>query len=251
MKKVLIIEDEGVAARRLQKMVEAEGLDVIGHCKSNKELQAFLDKYPEPDLYLMDIHLSDGISFETLEEFTLESPIIFTTAYDQYAVKAFKQNSIDYLLKPIDKTELQNAIAKFRKTVKSSPEIDIQALSRLLISQQKEEKYRERIRVKIGDKLRSISIEEVTHFYSEQKITFVATDQKRAYPIDHSVEQIHKELNPKHFFRVNRSVIVQIDSIKEVISYSNSRLKIIIAGSESQEIVVARERVKEFKGWLG
>jgi len=250
--KTMIVEDEGIAARKLQKMLEAEGFEIVAHCKSNKAIDEYLDENPEPDLYFMDIHLSDGIVFELLQERELKAPIIFTTAYDQYAVKAFKQNSIDYLLKPIDEEELHTAIEKFKQLQEPKHNIDISALSQLLMNQKTTEpSYRERIRIKIGDRIKSIPITDITHLYSENKINFIHTINGRSYPIDYALETIGKQLNPKKFYRVSRSHIICIDHIIEVVSYSNSRLKIKMLTAENQEIIVARERVKDFKEWLG
>jgi len=250
--KAMIVEDEGVAARQLKKMLEAEGLEVIAHCKSNKAIAEYLDNTPEPDVYFMDIHLSDGIVFETLQERELKSPIIFTTAYDEYAIKAFKQNSIDYLLKPIDEEELHQAIEKYKELHQKNHHIDINALSQLLMNQNTASaSYRERIRIKVGDRIKSIPMNEVMMVYSDNKITFIRTVEGRSYPIDYTVEVISKELNPKLFYRVNRSHVVCIDYITDVISHSNSRLKIKVQKSDNQEIIVARERVKDFKEWLG
>lgn len=248
MIQAVIVEDEGVAARRLQKMLEKQGISVLKSLKSNKELSSFIDLNENPDLYFMDIHLSDGLVFETLQDNTVDVPIIFTTAYDEFAIKAFKQKSVDYLLKPIDMDELQQAIEKYRNIYEKDYNNEaIVAISKLLTSSNNE--YRERIRVKIGDRLRSIKLDKVGIIYSESKITFLHTEG-RSYPIDYSIDQIIEQLNPSDFHRVNRSQVVHIDHIAEVIAYSNSRLKIVIDGS-SQEVIVARDRVKVFKAWFG
>ncbi len=250
MIRTVIVEDEGVAARKLQAMLEKEGMEVIASLKSNRALQNFMSSSDPPDLYFMDIHLSDGIVFETLQSLTIKTPIIFTTAYDEFAIRAFKQNSVDYLLKPVDKTELKAALAKFNDLFQKEPQVDLNAAISQLLNNHKED-YRERIKVKVGDRLRSIKIEEAALFYSESKITFVLTAVGRAYPIDQSLEQISGELDPKRFHRVNRSQIVNIDFIDDVIAYSNSRLKVLLNNTTDHEIIVARERVKGFKAWLG
>ncbi len=257
MIKVMVIEDEGLAARRLIKMIEAADCDVIKHTKSIAETLKYLEKHEEPDLYLMDIHLSDGIVFELFQSRELYAPIIFTTAFDQYAIKAFKQNSIDYLLKPIDEDELNQAIDKFQKL--HSPKgkknkesnIDLEVISALLHKSNAAPNFKERIRIKIGDHFKSLSIREITHFYSEEKISFCQTADGRNYPIDYSIEAIFNELNPNQFHRVSRSYIVNIDYIDDVISYSNSRLKVNVRGAGNKEIIVARDRAKAFKNWLG
>lgn len=247
MIRAVIVEDEGVASRRMQRMLEARGISVLTDLTSLAELENYLATAAQPDLYFMDIHLSDGVVFELLNDSKLETPIIFTTAYDQYAIKAFKQNSIDYLLKPIDDEELDKAIEKFKKTNQS---VDLSALSALLSAQHPQPIYKDRISVKVGDKIRTIDISEILLFYSSDKINYLHNQEGRAYPIDYSIEEIYKLLDPRKFYRVSRGHIVAISAIKDVIAYSNSRLKVVI-DKVDQEIIVARDRVKDFKQWLG
>lgn len=249
MIRAVIVEDEAVAARRLRKMVEAEGINVIDWLPSNEALQLFLTQKTAPDLFFLDIHLNDGIVFETLQTHTVETPIIFTTAYDEFAIRAFKQKSIDYLLKPISQADLQRAIAKFESLYPAAPAIDWHALSQLM--QPNSINYRERIRVKLGDHLRSIPLTEVQLIYSESKMTFLLTAEGRSYPMDQSIERLMEELDPSRFHRVNRGQIVQIDHIKDVIAYSNSRWEVKLQAGKHPAIVVARDRVKAFKDWLG
>ncbi|MEM6378126.1 MAG: LytTR family DNA-binding domain-containing protein, partial [Bacteroidota bacterium] len=247
--RALIVEDEGVAARRLEKLLKQLDIQVIGQCDSNKTFEQFLNGQDEPDLYFLDIHLSDGIIFDLLQKRPLRAPIIFTTAYDQYAIKAFKQNSIDYLLKPVEVVDLRLAIDKFKQLHQQNPPIDIQTLSQLI--QRNTKTYRNRIMVKVGDHLRTINMAEVTHIYSAQKITFLHVADGRSYPIDRSVDKIMDELDPEQFHRISRSHLISINYITDVISYSSSRLKIKLRGVADQEIVVSRDRVKGFKAWLG
>lgn len=249
MIRAVVIEDEGVAARRLIKMLENEEVVVLQTLKSNKELTTYFANQEMPDLFFMDIHLNDGIVFETLQQIEVKTPIIFTTAYDEFAIKAFKQKSVDYLLKPIEKKELSQAISKFKSMFQSMNPFDIKAITELIHSSNK--KHRERIKVKIGDRFRSIKISDVALIYSESKITFICTEEGRSYPVDQSLESIREELDPSQFHRLNRSQVVNIDFVSEVVAYSNSRLKVSIIGSESREIIVSRERVKGFKDWLG
>ncbi len=248
MIKAVIIEDEAVAARRMQRLLEARQIEVLTTLVSNIELAEFLNSGQQPDLYFMDIHLSDGVVFDLLAKSQVETPIVFTTAYDQYAIKAFKQNSIDYLLKPIDEEELDVAIAKYSK---SQTPIDYQALRSLLGAPQEKLSYKSRFSVKVGDKLRSIAIEDIEFFYSSDKINYLYTTTQRSYPIDYSIEDVYKLLDPKRFYRVSRGHIVAIASIDEVITYSNSRLKVKVKNGSDHEIIVARDRVKAFKDWLG
>jgi len=243
--KAVIVEDEAVAARRMQRLLASKGIEVLTTVSSNAELATYLAGHERPSVFFMDIHLSDGVVFDLLAEAKIEVPIIFTTAYDQYAIRAFKQNSIDYLMKPIDEDELEAAIAKLKKL--TAP-VDLMALKTLLATKQSVPAYRDRISVKVGDKIRSIAITDVQLFFSADKIN---NHDGRAYPIDYTIEQIYGQLQPRQFFRVSRSYIVSITAITDVVSYSNSRLKVLIANSAAHDIIVARERVREFKSWLG
>lgn len=231
-------------------MLIAEEVDVIATLSSNQELSTYLEDSPDAELYFMDIHLNDGPVFDTLQAVNLKTPIIFTTAYDEFAVKAFKQNSVDYLLKPIEKEELQKAINKFKTVYQRKSSFDINMLSQL-INRQQTKQYRQRIKVIIGDKIKSIKTEDAVLIYSDQKITFLQSTDQRSYPLDMSVEAIANELDPAIFQKVNRAQIVNINYIQEVISFSNSRLKVKLQSAESHEVIVARERVKGFKQWLG
>jgi len=247
----IIVEDEAIAARQLQRMLEARGIDIIGLMTSVEELRDQLKNPIQPDLYFFDIHLNDGIVFEALAGIEMEVPIIFTTAYDQYAIKAFKQNSIDYLLKPIDDDELDAAIDKYKKSQKQS--VDLSALTALLHQSNpvSQPTYRERISIRIGDKIKTLSISEILFFYSENKMNYLYTNEGRSYPIDQTIESISKELDTSQFYRVNRGYIVSVSAIAEVIAYSNSRLKVKINNADGHDIIVSREKVKEFKKWLG
>ena len=249
---VIIVEDEAIAARRLQRMLEKKGMFVMKVISSVSNLKEQIHASDQPELYFFDIHLNDGIVFEALENVDFDIPIVFTTAYDQYAIKAFKQNSIDYLLKPIDDEELDAAISKYKKS--QTKPVDISALTALLNNATpsvQKPSYRERISIRIGDKIKTISIIEISFFYSDNKMNFLYTSEGRSYPIEQTIESISKELDPKKFFRVNRGYIVSIDAISEVIAYSNSRLKVKIKKADDHEIIVSREKVKEFKAWLG
>ncbi len=249
---VIIVEDEAIAARRLQRMLEKKGLHVVGTISSVAELREQINSNDQPDLYFFDIHLNDGIVFEALEDVDFDIPIVFTTAYDQYAIKAFKQNSIDYLLKPIDDEELDTAISKFKKSQK--PSLDLTALTSLLSNVNpttQKPSYRERISVRVGDKIKSLTLDHILFFYSENKMNFLYTTEGRSYPIDQTIESISKELDPKRFYRVNRGYIIAIDAISEVIAYSNSRLKVKIDKASDHDVIVSREKVKDFKLWLG
>ena len=232
-------------------MLEKQGLEVVGQFQSNRQLRSFLVQPDQPDLYFLDIHLSDGIVFETLQEVEVRTPIIFTTAYDEFAIRAFKQNSVDYLLKPINRNELKRAIDKFREVFQVKvPALDPALISRLL-QQPAPTEYRSRVKVQVGDRLRSLKMEEIALLFSENKMTFVQLESGRSYPLDSSLESIAAELDPRQFYRVNRGQVVNIEFISDVVAYSNSRLKVLIHTKKAPDIVVARERVKAFKQWLG
>lgn len=249
---ILIIEDEKPAARLLQRKVEKLGLQVNCMLHSVEESIAWFQNNSHPDLIFLDIQLSDGLSFEIFEQIDIKSAVIFTTAYDEYALRAFKLNSIDYLLKPIDEEELAIAISKFKNQFQKNTisSLDFEAIKRMLVNPVEKE-YKKRFSVKIGQQLKVISIEEVECFFSENKGTYIHTFDNRDYLIDSTLEVLETEINPKDFYRVNRKFIVPLKAVKEIQVYSNSRLKIILPTYKDDEVIVARERVSDFKDWIG
>ena len=225
---ILIIEDEKPAARLLQRKVEKLGLQVNTMLHSVEEAIAWFQNNPHPDLIFLDIQLSDGLSFEIFEQIDIKSAVIFTTAYDEYALRAFKLNSIDYLLKPIDEEDLEVAINKFKaRNQAQNISLDFEAIKRMLVHPVEKE-YKKRFSVKIGQQLKVISIDEVECFYSENKGTYIHTLDNRDYLIDSTLEVVEAEINPKEFYRVSRKFIVPLKAVKEIQVYSNSRLKIIL-----------------------
>ncbi|MBN4082810.1 response regulator transcription factor [bacterium AH-315-A23] len=248
--KVVIIEDEKPAARRLSRMLNEIGLEPLIMLHSVEEAINWFYKNEHPDLLFLDIQLSDGLSFEIFEEIEVKSAIIFTTAYDEYALKAFKLNSVDYLLKPIDADELENAVKKYKKTHSKTVNLglNIDQIKKLIIPLQKN--YKKRFTIKIGQHLKMISTESIECFYSENKATNIYTDENRSYIIEDTLEQLEEKLEPETFYRVSRKYFVNIHAIKDIISYSNSRLKIILQTYSESEIIVSRERVKDFKNWI-
>lgn len=246
---VIIIEDEKPAARLLSRKLEKLNISVNQMLHSVEESLKWFSENSPPDLIFLDIQLSDGLSFEIFEQFPVKSAIIFTTAYDQYALRAFKLNSIDYLLKPIDEKELTNAVEKFRERVNKKAGLDLQWIKSLLVSEEKQ--YKERFSVKVGLQLKIIITPEIECFFSENKGTYIHTTENRNYLIDSTLEQLENELNPKEFFRVSRKFIIGLKAIKEIQVYSNSRLKIILNTYKEDEIIVSRERVADFKNWIG
>lgn len=250
--RIIIIEDEKPAARLLQRKVEKLGLQVETLLHSVEEALQWFHSNEHPDLIFLDIQLSDGLSFEIFEQIEIKSAVIFTTAFDEYALRAFKLNSIDYLLKPIDEDDLSMAIAKFKNQFQKSSisSLDFEAIKRMLVNPN-EKTYKQRFTIKIGEHLKMISIEEVECFYSENKGTYLHTIDNRDYLLDITLEQLESELNPKDFFRVSRKFIIPLKTIKDIVVYSNSRLKVILPTYKAEEVIVSREKVNDFKEWLG
>lgn len=249
---IIIIEDEKPAARLLERKIEKLGYSITTLLHSVEESLLWFQNNSHPDLIFLDIQLSDGLSFEIFEKIDIKSAVIFTTAYDEYALRAFKLNSIDYLLKPIDEEELATAISKFANQfqVNSVSNLDFEAIKRMLVNPISKE-YRKRFSVKIGQQIKVIDIAEIECLYSENKGTYIHTSDNRDYLIDSSLEVVEAELNPNDFFRISRKYIIPLQSVKEIQMYSNSRLKISLPTFKADEVIVARERVSDFKEWLG
>lgn len=249
---IIIIEDEKPAARLLQRKVEKLGLEVKTMLHSVEEAVNWFNSNQHPDLIFLDIQLSDGLSFEIFEQIDIKSAVIFTTAYDEYALRAFKLNSIDYLLKPIDEDDLEIAINKFKARNVAAPSLslDFEMIKKMLVNPMDRE-YKKRFTIKMGQQLKMIAIEEVECFYSENKGTYLHTLDNRDYLLDNTLEQLETELDPKDFYRVSRKFIIPMKAIKEIQLHSNSRLKVILPTYKDDEVIVARERVNDFKEWLG
>ena len=247
----IIIEDEKPAARRLSRLLEELDVEVSNMLHSVEEAINWFRNNEHPDLIFLDIQLSDGLSFEIFDEVEVKSSIIFTTAYDEYALQAFKLNSIDYLLKPIDDEELEVAVKKFRalKPTLRKLALDFEDIKKLLVNPIERE-YKKRFTVRVGQHLKIINADEVESFYSENKGTYAATTDGRNYLLDTTLENLEMELDPKIFFRVSRKFYVNVNHIKDIISYTNSRLQIKLNHFSEQEIIVSRERVRDFKLWL-
>jgi two-component system, LytTR family, response regulator LytT len=251
--KTIIIEDEKPAARLLQRKLEKLNIKVDVMLHSVEEAIDWFSKNEHPDLIFLDIQLSDGLSFEIFEKVEIKSAVIFTTAYDEYALKAFKLNSIDYLLKPIDEDDLEVAITKFKMRLpkqENSLQMDFDQIKKML-QNPFEKNYKTRFTVKIGQHLKVISIDEIECFFSENKGTYIHTFDNRDYLIDGTLEVLEQELEAKKFFRISRKFILPLKSIKEIQVYSNSRLKVILPTYKEDEVVVSREKVQEFKTWIG
>jgi len=249
---ILIIEDEEPAFKRLQKMLKEiePGHILLNQIVSVSSAVKWFKENDSPDLVISDIQLSDGISFDIFKQVNITCPIIFTTAFDQYAIDAFKLNSIDYLLKPVKKEELENAVKKYKsRTPAATPAIDINKLLQSL--QPAGPEYKKRFVVKYGEHIKTIDIEEVVYFYTEDKATFLCTKDARRFVIDFNLDNLESILDPKLFFRINRQYIISIHSIAEMFAYSKSRVLIKLNPAAKHETIVSTERSADFKLWLG
>ncbi len=253
--KVLLVEDEKPAAKRLERLILSynDQIIIVGKIDSVKGAIRWLSDHEPPDLIFMDIQLADGLSFEIFEYAEVTSPIIFTTAYDEYALKAFKVNSIDYLLKPIDESELSSAFDKYEKLIAktstnnpgfNSIEQITQAMSMLT------RQYKNRFIVKIGEHIKAISIDDILFFFSRDRATYCVTTEGKSYLLDPSLQEVAQMLDPQHFFQINRKYIISLKAVNDMVSFSNSRLKIILKHSDDNDVIVSRERVQDFKSWL-
>lgn len=250
--RVIIIEDEDLAAwgliSKLQR-IEPE-TEVLATLDTVKSAVQWFRENPAPDLAFFDIQLADGLSFEIFEQVKVPCPVIFTTAYDAYALRAFKVNSVDYLLKPVDQDDLARALSKLRQ-LRGPAAMDAGAIQQM-IQMLRPRQYKTRFMVKVGDHLSAIAAEEIDFFFGENKIVWLRHQNGRKYPVDYTLEQLEDMLDPQHFFRLNRQYIATIGVIKDVVSYSNSRLKVTLREPMTPEdILVSREKVEAFKMWLG
>ncbi|TDE30345.1 response regulator transcription factor [Flavobacterium ranwuense] len=248
----IIIEDEKPAARLLQRKLEKINIEVGVLLHSVEEAIDWFSNNKHPELIFLDIQLSDGLSFEIFEKVEIKSAIIFTTAYDEYALRAFKLNSIDYLLKPIDEDDLEIAVAKFKARLpkQETLQLDFEQIKKML-SNPFEKNHKKRFTVKIGQHLKVISTDDIECFFSENKGTYLHTFDNRNYLIETTLELLEQELDPAAFYRVSRKFIVPLKAIKEIIVYSNSRLKVILPSYAADEVIVSREKVSGFKNWIG
>jgi len=249
--KYVIIEDEDPAASRLQKMVQEIWPDAVmtDHLVSVKSAIDYLKTHTHPDLIFLDIQLGDGISFEIFDEVTPDCPVIFTTAFDQYAIQAFKVNSIDYLLKPVKKEELSGALDKY-KTLSEKGTNDKVDYGKLLDLIKGKSDFQKRILIRFGDTIKAVEVNDVAYFYTESKINFLCTFDSKSYPIDQNLDQLEAIIDPAVFFRINRQFIVHIKAIAKMVTYSKSRVKLLLNPETPIETIVSTERSANFKSWL-
>lgn len=248
--KALIIEDEKPAADKIKQLLKKvdENIMVVDTLETVEDSINWLRSNPQPDLIFMDVQLNDGICFEIFEMIKIETPIIFTTGYDKYAIQAFKVNSIDYLLKPIDLDALKLAIGKYKSLFAKGP-VDNEKINHIYKELTKQHKTR--FFVKAGPHFNSVLTDDIECFYIKERCTFLRTFNGKNYDLDYSLEQIQNLVKPNQFFRINRSFIVNINSINNIAIYSSNRLKIMLKNEDNNyDLIVSREKVAEFKEWL-
>ncbi|WNJ18114.1 LytTR family DNA-binding domain-containing protein [Pontibacter sp. G13] len=250
--KIVIIEDEPTAARRLEKLVNqlAPEIEVLASLDSVESSVSWLQANAQPDAMMLDIQLADGDSFEIFREVDIQCPVIFTTAFDEHALKAFKHNGIDYLLKPIKKEELSDALGKLQAWTPGdqSPADTYKALLDALPA--KDQAFQKRLVIRFGQHIKAIEVSEVAYFYIESKVTILRTFEGRDFPVDQNLDQLEQILDPAKFFRINRKCIVNVEAIDQMYTYSKSRVKLTLNPAFSEETIVSSERSPKFKIWL-
>jgi DNA-binding LytR/AlgR family response regulator len=250
--RALIVEDEKPAAEHLLRLLDKCAYEVkaLQRTDSINQTIAWLESNPLPDIIFLDIQLADGLSFEIFKHLKIQCPVIFTTAFEEYALRAFKINSIDYLLKPIGIEELNFALGKYmgQALQPSSDSLLSDKVETLL--QQLNQRYKTRFIVNVGPRIKFIESIHIRYFYSLEKSTYLLEDSGKSYDLSSSLDQVESQLDPGYFFRISRKYIVNIEAIQEIITYSSSRLKLIIKGSEQEDILVSRSKINGFKEWL-
>ncbi len=247
--KVVIVEDEQLAAEKLQGLIRnaAPDCEVIQILESVEEAVNWFSANLAPDLVFMDIQLDDGTSFEIFEEISIDAPIIFTTAFDQYALRAFKVNSVDYLLKPIDKDELARALVKFKKIYNEKGDFEAKVSK---VIEQLSQKYKTRFFIRVGTRFQSIPANRIGAFFVEERSTFLKTLEGKTYDLDYSLDQLQTLVDPEQFYRVNRNFLININCINDIVSYSTNRLKLRLIVGFEEGIIVSRDKVSDFKHWM-
>lgn len=247
--KVLLIEDEIPAARQLSKLLleQRPSLQILDTLDSVESAVQWLRTFPAPDLMFMDIQIADGLSFDIFKQVSVPAPVIFTTAFDHYAVQAFKVNAIDYLLKPIDPQDLSNALQKMENRRTPAPAFEYEMLAQYF----KKEQFKDRFLVKSGQQLAFINTSDISFFRSSDGLTQAFTSSGKKYFVENTLEELERLLNPRDYFRISRSMTLRIDAIAKIMPHLNGRLKLETSPAAPEEIFVSRERVNEFKAWLG
>lgn len=251
---IFIIEDEPLAVQKISKLLmEVEpNTTIAGTADGIESSVEWLQNNPMPDLILVDIELCDGQSFEIFNLIEIQSPVIFTTSYDEYAIQAFRVNSMDYLLKPVKKDDLSRALQKYERfNYTHNASIDISKLVSELKKQNAPREYRSRFLVKQGQKLIPIEVDEISYFFSEDSVSFFVNFERVKYVLDYSLEDVEQMIDPKLFFRISRQFILGVKSIVRIHNHFNGKLKLDLKPTNEKEITVSRERVADFKAWMG
>ena len=254
--RVILVEDEPFAQQELKRLLKASGheIHIIDCIDSVEDAVTWFESNTHPDLVFMDIQLTDGLSFQIFEKTTINAPVIFTTAFDEYAIQAFKVNSIDYLLKPVEPEALENAILKFQSLRNSSSEtasnISETQLLKLLEATTRKGTYKSRFIAKIGDQIKYVDSHEIAYFHAEDNVVFMVTKAGKRYIVEYTLNELFDFLNPKKFYRLNRSYFACIDAISGIHKFFNSRLKIELTPSVEEDILVSRVKVSEFLEWI-
>ncbi|MBC7866876.1 MAG: response regulator transcription factor [Gloeobacteraceae cyanobacterium ES-bin-316] len=250
--KVVIIEDENPAANRLSKLLRNmdDSIDIAARFDTVESSVTFFTRSPVVDLVFMDIQLADGLSFDIFSKATVTAPVIFTTAFDQYTLKAFKVNSVDYLLKPIDETELQQAVEKYRQ-IYSNKQPDFSGKILKIMQEMGAVKYKERLLIKRGQQLSYLKTDITAYCYADGKLCYAVDFNNNKYLLETNLSELEEQLQPNKFYRINRGLLVNIDAVKKVHTWVGGRLKLELSLYTASETVVSRERVNGFKIWLG
>ena len=257
---ILIVEDEELAVEKLRYTIASieQNAEITGCTGSISETVDWLQQHPQPDIILMDIELSDGQSFEIFNQVNVQSKVIFTTSYDEYALKAFKVNSIDYLLKPVQKDDLRAAFDKYKRLTAEAvsasgswQEINIRLLLQELQRQVQPREYRPRFLVKQGQKHLPVETERIAYFFVDDRVICFKTKDNKRYLVDYTMDEIEGQIDPNRFFRINRSFIISIECISQLHDYTNSRLVLQLQPEFNKEVIVSREKVQDFKRWIG
>lgn len=247
--RIAIVEDEKIAAVNLAETISAIEPEaaIAGILSSVKQAVEWFSEN-KADLIFMDIELGDGQSFEIFNQVAIHAPVIFTTAYDQYAIRAFKSNGIDYLLKPIDEQELKTAIGKFKDL--TSPREDYSILKELFSAVTRPREYKRRFLIQAGSRIKFVPVEEIAYFYFMEKAVFICTHDNHQYPVEHSLDKLEDLVDPEKFYRINRKMIVSLDAIRKIYSLSKSRIKLELSPVFHEEVLLSFNKTPDFRNWL-
>ncbi|WP_297095067.1 LytTR family DNA-binding domain-containing protein [uncultured Draconibacterium sp.] len=247
--KVVIVEDEHLAAEKLMQQLNtiAPEAEVLAVLESVEESVNWFAENPAPDLVFMDIQLDDGLSFEVFDELEIKAPIIFTTAFDEYAIRAFKVNSVDYLLKPIELEALRSALEKYTELYGQHQLLEDKVAK---VIEQLSRTYKSRFFIKIGNRFQSIQVSKICCFFVQERSTFIKTMEGKTYDLDFSLDQLQKMVDPDQFYRISRNYLVNINCINEIVGYSSTRLKLKLATELDEDVIVSRDKVSGFKRWM-